>query len=656
MTVARTTIDFFESQDMARRKTVILTIYMVLAVIFLIIGVYAAVIIALLAFEKSVIGLWHPDIFALVAIGVIIIVLLGSALKTASLSKGGRSVAEMLGGVPVDPNTNDPYQRRLLNVVEEMAIASGIPVPSVYILSNEQGINAFAAGLTTGDAVVAVTQGCVKALTRDELQGVIAHEFSHILNGDMRLNIRLIGIVAGIIVIAVIGRVILRSTSLGRSRSSSKKGGGVAALMLAGFILMVVGYIGVFFGKLIKAAVSRQREFLADASAVQFTRNPPGIAGALVKIALHQTGSRIHDVHADEASHLFFGNGLSKSFMNLLATHPPIDERIRRVDSSYIADNGKIFYREQEVDQGAPESGISSFAPQGSPASEQTGRVSLSSERLSSIVGTPQPEHIAFATQFVSDLPPRVAEAAREPYGARAVIYCLLLNREEGIRKIQLERLMESADAGIIGETRQIIPIIDTIGKEYWLTIVDLVIPALKLLSPKQYEDFRMNVQHLVKADRRISLFEYTLQRILIRHLDPIFKKMPPQIVKYYVIDQVQVECLILLSILAWRGNESGSAAEESFSRGIAELNIGGKPAILAREKCGLNELDSALDRLAAASPQVKKRILIACVVCISADSFITVKESEMLRAIADTLDCPIPPIITGKTGQDLVH
>lgn len=657
MTVARTTMDFFESQDMARRKTVILTIYMVLAVIFLIIGVYAAVIIAVLAFEKSVIGLWHPDIFVLVAVGVIIIVLLGSAFKTASLSKGGRSVAEMLGGVPVDPNTTNPDERRLLNVVEEMAIASGIPVPSVYLLSNEQGINAFAAGLAPGDAVVAVTQGCMKTLTRDELQGVVAHEFSHILNGDMRLNIRLIGVIAGILVIAVIGRVVVRSiSSSGRSRSSGKKGGGVAVLMLAGFILMIVGYIGVFFGKLIKAAVSRQREFLADASAIQFTRNPPGIAGALVKIALHRTGSRIHDVHADEASHLFFGNGLGKSFMNLLGTHPPIGERIRRIDPSYIADNGKIIYKEQEADQSAQESGISSFAPQGGPASAQAGRVNLSPEQFSTIVGAPQSEHIAFATQLISDLPPRITEAAREPFGARAVIYCLLLNREEGIRKIQLERLIEKADPAVIRETRQLIPVMDTIGRKYWMAIADLVVPALKLLSKDQYEDFRNNIYHLVEADRKISIFEYTLQHTLIRHLDPIFRKMPPQVIKYHVIDQVQVECLILLSILAWRGSKSDYEAEVSFGRGIAELNLGGKPTILSREKCGLNALNSSLDRLASASPQVKKRILMACIACISADSFISIKESEMLRAIADSLDCPVPPIIPGKIGQDLTH
>jgi Zn-dependent protease with chaperone function len=643
-------MDFFESQDSARRKTVILTLYLILAVLFLIIGVYTAIIFAWIVSGESVIGVWHPVVFIWVAIGVILIVLLGSAFKTSSLSKGGRSVAEMLGGVPVDPNTNDPDQRRLLNVVEEMAIASGIPVPSVYLLGKEEGINAFAAGFTPGNAVIAVTQGCVKGLTRDELQGVIAHEFSHILNGDMRLNLRLIGIIAGILVIGVIGRVIVRGTSSGgRSRSSGKKGGGAGVIIIMGLIIMAVGYIGFFFGKLIKSAVSRQREFLADASAVQFTRNPSGIAGALKKIASHLTGSRIQDVHADEASHLFFGNGLAKPFMNLLATHPPIGERIRRIDSSYAQDDGKRIWKEPALDQKSQATGISSFSQLGSQVSGLPTQVSLSPERLSSIAGSPQLEHLDFATQLVSDLPPMVAEAAREPFGARAVIYCLLLNREEGVRKTQLERLTEKADSAVIRMTRLLVPIIDTIRTEYRLALVDLVIPAIKLLSPSQYEDFRENVKQLVEADRKINLFEYTLQHILIRHLDPVFKRMPPPPVKYHMIDQVQVECFILLSILAWRGNTEGSIAEESFRRGIAELEIGGKPAILAKDKCGLNALDSSLNRLAAASPQVKKKVLKACISCITADSIITVGESEILRAIADSLDCPIPPIILGK-------
>ena len=647
--MARTTMDFFESQDNARRKTVILTLYFILAVLFLIIGVYAAIVFAWISYNESIMGLWHPAIFMWVASGVIIIVLLGSTFKIAALSKGGESVAEMLGGMPVDPNTNDPDQRRLLNVVEEMAIASGVPVPRVYLLREEKGINAFAAGYTPGSAVIAVTQGCLKELTRDELQGVIAHEFSHILNGDMRLNIRLIGIIAGILIVGVIGRVIVRGSSSRRFRSSGKKGGGGGAIVIMGLIIMIVGYIGVFFGKLIKSAVSRQREFLADASAVQFTRNPSGIAGALRKIGSGQAGSRINNVHADEASHLFFGNGLAKPFLNLLATHPPIKERIRRIDSSYAADDKKLVLKESVIDQESLAPGVSSFASKVYPVSGEPDRVILPPEELTSIVGSPQPQHIDFAARLLSDLPSKVGEAMREPFVARAVIYCLLLNREESVRKRQLELLREKADPAVIRETEMLMPVIDTIDTGYRLPLVDLAIPAIKLLSPGQYESFRKNVKNLVEADKKISLFEYTLQRVLIRYLDPVFKKIPPPPVKYHVIDQVQVECLILLSILAWRGNDETFVAEESFRRGIAELNIEGKPSLLDRQKCGLNALDSALDRLALSSPQIKKKVLKACIASISADSIITVDEAEILRSVADTLDCPIPPIIPGR-------
>jgi Zn-dependent protease with chaperone function len=644
-------MDFFESQDNARKKTVILTLYFILAVLFLITGIYIAVIIAWLNFQESPVGFWQPMLFIWVAFSVILIILLGSAFKIAALSKGGSSVAEMLGGVPVDTNTDDPDQRRLLNVVEEMAIASGVPVPRVYLLNNETGINAFAAGFTPGSAVIAVTQGCMKELSRDELQGVIAHEYSHILNGDMRLNIRLMGIIAGILVIAVIGRIILRGSSSAAPRSRGKKGGGTGAIIFAGLIIIAVGYIGVFFGKLIKSAVSRQREFLADASAVQFTRNPSGIAGALKKIASCKIGSRIQNVHAEEASHLFFGNGLGNPFMNLLATHPPIEERIRRLDSSYAADDRKLIGKEQLVNQESQMPGISSIASQACPASGEAAEISFPPEMLSSVVGNPQADHLVFAGQILSCMPPMVAEAVRGPFGARAVIYCLLLNREENIRKVQLEQMIEESESAVMRETVLLAPVIDTIGKEYRLPLAELAIPAMKLLSPGQYEMFRKNVKRLIEADKKISLFEYALQRMLIRHIDPAFKKAPAAPVRYNFIDQVQVDCFLLLSVLAWRSNAGVSTAEESFSRGIAELRIVGKPSILAREKCGLNTLDSALERLAMASPQIKKKVLSACIACTSADSLITVEEAELLRLIADSLDCPIPPFIPRPAG-----
>ncbi len=269
-------MDFFASQDRARRNTGLLIFYFVIAVALIIVSIYAVLAAAFVGFADPRTGVtpWSAELFLLVALGTIAVVSLGSLYKTYSLSSGGRAVAEMFGGRLIDPTTSDPQQRRVLNVVEEMAIASGTPVPPVYVMADERGINAFAAGFAPSDAVIAVTQGTIDNLTRDELQGVVAHEFSHILRGDMRLNIRLMGVLYGILVISMIGWIIFRSTAGGGRMyaRNDKKGGN--PLPLVGLALFVIGYVGVFFGKLIKSAVSRQREYLADASAVQFTRNP----------------------------------------------------------------------------------------------------------------------------------------------------------------------------------------------------------------------------------------------------------------------------------------------------------------------------------------------------------------------------------------------
>jgi len=256
---------------------------------------------------------------AAVTAGIIFVV---SIISVAKLADGGSAVAEMIGARRVAPDTRDPLERRLRNVVEEMAIASGVRVPGVYVMDGESGINAFAAGWDVSNSVVAVTRGTLETLTRDELQGVIGHEFSHILNGDMRLNIRLIGVLAGIVFIGSIGEFLMRSVRGSRSRNT----GGI---FLVGLAIFVIGYIGLFFARLIKAAVSRQREFLADASSVQFTRNPDGIAGALDQI--RSASAFIANRYAEEMSHMFFGQSLKLWLGGLFDTHPPIDERIRRV-------------------------------------------------------------------------------------------------------------------------------------------------------------------------------------------------------------------------------------------------------------------------------------------------------------------------------------
>src|ERR1039458_7714733 len=338
-------MDFFERQDQARRNTKLLVVYFILGVAMLIVAVYAATLVIFTGVasshhhrydEQVQMVLWNPQLFLGAAIGTLAVIALGRGFKTLELAQGGSTVATMLGGRLVDPSTSDPDERKLRNVVEEMAIAAGVPVPQVYLLPQEKGINAFAAGHTTSDAVVAVTAGAVKLLTRDELQGVIGHEFSHILNGDMRLNLRLMGTIFGILCLAIIGRVLLQ-TARGGGRSRGQN-----PLPLLGLLLLVIGYIGVFFGRLTQAAVSRQREFLADASSVQFTRNPGGITGALKKIGgLGETGSRLGHAHAEELSHMFFGNGVSEPFIGLLETHPPLAERIRVFDPNF---DGKFPY------------------------------------------------------------------------------------------------------------------------------------------------------------------------------------------------------------------------------------------------------------------------------------------------------------------------
>ncbi|MFZ5572383.1 MAG: M48 family metallopeptidase [Thermodesulfobacteriota bacterium] len=661
MARSRATMDFFAHQDAARRNTFLLTLYFILAVFFIVCGVYLAVVAAWnLAMEGGGgLLLWNSTLFGQIAAGVCALILIGSLYKIIVLSKGGEKVAEMLGAVQIAPDTTDPEDRKLLNVVEEMAIASGVPVPRVYALRREKGINAFAAGFSTGDAVIAVTQGCLSHLSRDELQGVVAHEFSHIFNGDMRLNIRLMGIINGILVIALIGRIILRSMSSSRSSGSrSKKGGGGLPVVVLGLALLAVGYIGVFFGKLIKSAVSRQREFLADASAVQFTRNPSGISGALKKIGGFESGSRVNSVHAEDVSHLFFVNGLRDSFARLLSTHPSLEERIRRIDPlfSRLPSGSKTA---GEGGGGMEESaGFQAFAPgEGGDGSEQV-KVRVAPDRVLAMVGAPQQEHLEHAARLLSGLPAAVVEAAREAFGARALMYCLLLDHREAIRKRQMENLNNQTENAVTDLVRQLSPVVDTIGAGYRLALLDMALPALRGLSAEQYRGFRTALEGLVAADAEISLFEHALQYAVTRHLEPILSGRPAIHVRYHSVDPIRVELTELLSIISWQGNSLPAQAEKAFQKGLRTLGEeAGAGGILPAEKCSdLGLMKASLDRLRHASPKIKKRILSACIHCICSDEWITVQEAELIRIVADGLDCPVPLITVGSlAGKPVV-
>jgi Zn-dependent protease with chaperone function len=630
--------NFYERQDVARRNTKWLVVMFVLAVMGIVGVTFVATVIAFGAATKG----GEPIPLELpigASVGALALIGGGSAFKIAQLAGGGTVVAERLGGRRIYPNTTDPVERRLLNVVEEMALASGVPVPPVFLLTEEQGLNAFAAGFSPSDAVIGVTRGCAEQLTRDELQGVIAHEFSHILNGDMRLNLRLIGVLHGILLMGLIGRELLRIAFYsGGRRSRSDKDNSGLPLLAIGLIFMVVGFIGLFFGNLIKAAVSRQREFLADASAVQFTRNPEGIAGALRRIGAAVFGSKLVSPRAAEASHMFFAEGLSSIF----ATHPPLGERIRRLDPAWDGVYSPALPEGAVVGiEGEAAAGFVGEEPQLFPKRVPVEVVEHASEQVAS----PREIHQRYVQELVAAMPPAVVDAAHEPYGARALIYASLLDRDAEIRSNQLRMLEEATEPDVFEYTLHLTKPVTQLDVRARLPLVDMTLPALRALSPPQYREFMHCFDELVRADDRIGLFEWTLHKVLLRHLRPQFENARPKPLTFYRLNQLSGPCCVLLSALAAASKHADSVVFEAGAQHLPDVNV----RLLPPEECRIDSLDNSLEQLARVKPNERARLVDACAACICADADVNVAEGELLRAICDIIDCPMPPLVAGQ-------
>jgi Zn-dependent protease with chaperone function len=645
-------MDFFEHQDKARKNTKVLVFYFVIAVACIIASVYLASLLIFYGVNARQqpgtpppgFVLWDPKLFLYVVLGTLGVIIIGSLYKTAALAKGGSAVAESLGGRLVNPNTTHPDERKLRNVIEEMAIAAGVPVPKIYVLDDEKGINAFAAGHAPGDAAIGVTRGCMTLLNRDELQGVIGHEFSHILNGDMRLNLRIMGVIFGILCLAVIGRVLIYSRG-GRDRNP---------LMLLGLALIVIGAIGMFFGRLIQAALSRQREFLADASAVQFTRNPAGLSGALQKIG--GAGSKVESAHAGEASHMFFGNGLGKPFLGALATHPPLDKRIRAIDPSWDGKfkTASVAAVEAESSRKAPKP-TSSRSPfpmiPGMPGARAgNGGFATNAVLMGAVlpnVGKPTPLHLRYAEELRNSFSEKVQSAAHEPLDAIALVYAMLLSPDDALHAKQLTELGKRAAPGVGEKTAELWPEVAPIASRARLPLVNLALPALRQLRPDEVEQFNQALQWLIESDGQIDTFEFVLQKIVRRHLASQSGETRPTSIQYHTLKPLVRDCSVVLSALANVGSRKTGEVAKAFQQGAAHLVAKSDGLqLLPREESGLEQLDTALDRFALAAPQIKKNLIEACVQVVGADGLIQEREAELLRAIADTLDCPIPPFL----------
>ncbi|GAA0667944.1 M48 family metallopeptidase [Rheinheimera tangshanensis] len=610
--------NFFAAQDQARSNTKLLVLLFTLAVITLLILTNLLVMVTLGVMEPEqyqlLLSPQHPDWFnqlpwhmmgwvSLLVFAVIAVVV---SIKRAELSQGGQVVAKALGGRLVDYQLADNKQQRLLNIVEEMAIAAGVPVPPVYLM-NESSINAFAAGYSPADAVIGVTQGCLNLLNRDQLQGVIAHEFSHILNGDMRLNIRLIALLHGIEFIGHSGYFLLRSMgrhrAVGAGSSKSKdNGGGILGLALG---LMVLGYLGTFFGSLIKAAVSRQREFLADASAVQFTRNPSGIAGALKSIGAATFGSQVKNPNADEMSHLFFAEAISR-WSSLFATHPPLQQRIKRLDPSWDG----VFPTETQLKQ---------------QSSEQSSATVQIGHRQSAAV--------------LSVLPAFLLETSRHALSAPALC-CACLLQTEHLEK-QWAMVKAHGDPQLLQNIDRLYDEVSRLSGRQKLQLIQIAVPALKQLSQQQFVEFQTLCQNLSRCDGQEDLLEWTILNWLQHCVGSQFN---PSLLhrrdRSSNLAQVQQSVLALLSLCAQQAKDE-KLQQQAWSSGLQLLAL---PSATARPAMSLSQLTEQLPALIHSTPRLKQQLWQMLKIAVQADQLVNDQEAMLLQALALLLEIPVGP------------
>lgn len=625
--------DFFLRQDNARRTTHRLLLLFALAVIAVVLAIYllAAAVRVWTLDPGDRLGLWHPPLFFWSTTATLACIAAASFWKMRQLGGGGGYVAMTLGAKPVPPQTQDPRERMLRNVVEEMAIASGVPVPDLYLLEQERGINALAAGHDARDAVICVTRGALELLSRDELQGVIAHEFSHILNGDVLLNLRLLGWLNGIQVVGNTGYGLLRGMRRAR-------GQGAVLFFAVALALIVIGYLGYFFGQLIKSAVSRQREYLGDASAVQFTRNPDGLSGALKKIGGLATGSRLATPRAVEVSHMFFGNGLEEAWLHALDSHPPLDERIRRLEPRFSGVYPAV------TPLPAPEQPV--YVPKRkAPSTPEQAISGAAVIGLLNSVGEPMQQHLDLASRLLAELPDPIVAASRDPLGACAMVYGLLLDPDDGIRRRQEMLVEEHHGAPMAEELRGLAPALRGVGAELRLPLLDLSLPALRALSPDQFQRLKKTSQVLSAADGKLNIFEFTLRYLLLRHLEPRFSASAPRPAQIFGVRGVQKECSCILSTLARIGHRDEDLAREAFAKALLILS---EPKaefdFLPAAGCGAGAMEKSFASLEMASPLIKRKLLAACLECLSHDQVVTPQEVELFRAVADAMGCPVPP------------
>jgi len=663
-------MNFFEHQESARRRTRLMLVLYLLAVVAVVVAVDVVIAVAW-AWSNLAVIVMQPGVpgwagalasvparvHALGILGTLAVILGASVVQTLKLGAGGTAVAEMMGARRVGTKAADLLERRLLNVVEEMSLASGVRVPAVFVMDQEPGINAFAAGNSVSNAAIVVTRGTLESLNRDELQGVIGHEFSHIMNGDMALNVRMLGILAGIVFIGSVGRFMLRSL---RGSRNNKGAGGIALLGLA---LFVIGSVGLFFARLIKASVSRQREFLADASSVQFTRNPDGIAGALDQIRASGRGTEMDNRYAEDVAHMFFGQGIRVWLGGVFDTHPPIEERIRRVHPRFQPGAYRTRRPLPETSDAVgaiPESGVPAGAvglasggvAPGARATDLGVTWGRSAADSMALVGQLDATKMEGARRQLAALPPGLCERLHDPSGACAALVALLLAPRDEVMAQQLAAVRAALAAGadsMADEAARLAPEMQQLGPTYQLAIVDLALPSVKAAGAEQQKGLLLAMEAVIHADRRVSLNEFVMLTLVKTQLTSSRGYQAP---RHMALGDVRDAALLLIGLCALAGGRPGAqaavAAEASaFAFRAGARVLGFESAVMpARDALALPALSAALDTLRDLAPLPKAILVKALFATVTADGTIRVIEAALLRMVGAALDCPLPPLL----------
>jgi Zn-dependent protease with chaperone function len=638
-------VNFFERQRAARGTTVRLVVLFVLAVVTIVVANDLVVLILERNAPRSTIvgSLIAMSIFTLLVISG------GTASKLIALRAGGAAVAQSVGAVAVDPSTTDPRLRRFVNVVEEMSIASGVPMPRLFVLEQEPGINAFAAGYSPADAAITATSGALDRLNRDELQGVIGHEFSHVLNGDMRLNVRLIGLLNGILLLGLIG---LRFLQFGGGRSRNSKGGN--PLLIIAIALVVLGFVGQFFAGLIKAAVGRQREWLADASSVQFTRQTSGLAGALKKIAGLPDGSALTDKHgAKQVSHMLFGEG-SRHLSSLYATHPPLIERIAALDPSATSDQLAQLQEQfaQQPPDGLAEDAALGLAggvparPTTRPApSRADATVRVDPAGVSTRVRSISADDLARGARLNARIPAPFRTAASQGSTAVPLVLAMLLDQRADVRDTQL-RIIGSrlgqptaqAAGALAGEMAGL----DAVLR---LPVAELALPQLTARPVTERAALREALDDLARADGAVTVFEYCLAKVVGGYLLDAERPRARSRAGRVPVRAVEDAALTLLAVVAAAGNSDPDAAERAFGAAVTRL-LPGRAVPFAPPADPWRVLDVGWDPLNSLDPRNKQVLVESLVAAVSDDGLLTAEEAELLRTTCAILRCPLPPLL----------